>query len=431
MAKNRHPFVEAVAGNPLLIDQTKADLLSASLEHIITDADSQKLLAASSRMSNFWADGDDCPWRPYAVADGVLQIPVQGVLLNRFSYAFGRWATGYSYIEQALIRGLADANVRAIALVCDSPGGEVAGCFELADKIFAGRERKPIRAFAADHAYSAAYALASSAEEIVVTRSGGTGSIGVVMAHYDISQAMDAAGVKITFVFAGEHKVDGNSVQPLPDSVKARMQAKVDKTYNLFVSTVARNRGMEDVKVRDTKALTFDAEDSITEGLADRIGALEDEMAVFVSELAAAEDEQMTTTITQEALDTAVATAKAEARAEGKAEGLKEGATAERTRITAILASDEGKKRPKAAMSLAMKTPLSLDEAKAALGEMPEEKAETPAATGTPFEQAMGNTPNPAVGHQAPAAPGGTEASFTDGFFGSFSGAKPQSSAAA
>ena len=422
MANNRHPFIEAVTGNPLLIDHTKADLLSASLEHVIAEAQSQKLLAVRGS-SDFWADGDDDPWRPYVVQNGILQIPVQGVLLNRFAYTFGRWATGYTYIEKALLRGLDDSTVRAIALVCDSPGGEVAGCFELADKIFAGRERKPIRAFASDHAYSAAYALASSATEVVVTRSGGTGSIGVVMAHYDLSKALDANGVKITFVYAGEHKVDGNYTEPLPDAVKARYQARIDKTYELFVSTVARNRGMEEVKVRDTKALTFDAEDSITEGLADRVGALEDEMAVFVSEVAAAEDEQMTTPITQEALDSAVAAARTEAAATAKAEGLKEGATNERARITAILDSDEGKKRPAAAASLAMKTDLPLDSAKAALAGMPEEKANTQ-PTGTPFSTAMENTPNPAVGADAPGSET-QQANFAENFFGSFSNPKP------
>ena len=78
------------------------------------------------------------------------------------------------------------------------------------------------------------------------------------------------------------------------------------------------------------------------------------------------------------------------ARAEGHAEGVKAGATAERTRIAAILASDEGKKRPKAAMSLAMKTALSLDEANASLADMPEETASaTPTTPAKQFQAAV------------------------------------------
>lgn len=421
MAKAVHPLMESVTSNPLLIDQTRVDLLAATLHHLVSDPQASKLMAATAGPhTDFWAEGDDDFYRPYVVHEGVLQIPIQGVLLNRFSYALGRWATGYQYIEKALLRGLDDSNVRAIALMCDSPGGEVAGCFELAEKIFVGRKRKPIRAFAADHAYSAAYALASAAEEIVVTKSGGTGSVGVVTAHYDWSEAMASAGVKVTFVFAGDHKVDGNPYQPLPESVRQRMQRRIDKIYGGFVSTVARNRDMGEAEVRETKALTYDAEDSINVGFADRIGALEEEMVIFRDEVAAAEDEQMS--ITQEQMDAAVATARAEGVQTGKAEGKTEGATAERTRLKAIIGSEQGKARPKAALALALNSSDSAETVLATLSELPEEKAEAaaPSASATPFANAMDATPNPAVGA---VAPGATEASFTDNFFASFGSA--------
>lgn len=424
MPKPNHPLIEAVTGNPLLIDQTRADLLSATLQHLVTDPEASKLMASSSLRGDFWAAGDDYPYRPYVVHNGILQIPIQGVLLNRFSYALGRWATGYQYIEKALLRGIEDANVVGIALLVDSPGGEVAGCFELGEKIFSSRGRKPIRAFASDHAYSAAYALASSASDIIISRSGGSGSVGVVTAHYDVSKAMEDYGVKITFVFAGDHKVDGNPYQPLPEAVRNRMQARIDKLYGVFVSTVAKNRGMEDATVRDTKALTYDAEDSITVGFADKIGTLEEEMVVFEDEVAAAKDEQMS--FTQEQMDAAVATARSEGAQAGKVEGKAEGVTAERTRIKAIIGSEDGKKRPKAALTLALNSGDPTENVLATLAELPEEKAETttaPAATQTPFQTAMESTPNPVVGA---VAPGSTEGSFTDGFFASFGAPAPR-----
>jgi ClpP class serine protease len=194
-----------VVSNPLLIDPDAVDFVSSALTHIVMSADTKGFFAGAKMgaISDFWAGGDDDPWRPYVVADGILQIPVQGVLLNRVSYQFGRWATGYTYIEKALVRGLEDANVKGIALIVDSPGGEVAGCFELADKIFAARSQKPIRAFAADLACSAAYALSSSARDITVTRSGKAGSVGVVTMHVDYSEMLAKDGIKVTFVFAG------------------------------------------------------------------------------------------------------------------------------------------------------------------------------------------------------------------------------------
>ena len=405
MAKkpSEHPFVEAFVANPIMVDRHGVDLVNATILHLAADAGFLKMVN-QSRMAigsddDFWSE-DMADWRPYVVTNGILQIPVQGILLNRFSYQFGRWATGYQYIERAMARGLEDANVKAIALIVDSPGGEVAGCFELGDKIFEARSVKPIRAFAADHAYSAAYLLASSATNITVTRSGGTGSVGVVTAHVDWSAALAQDGIKVTFIFAGSHKVDGNPYEKLPDDVKARIQERIDKTYAVFTGAVARNRKMEDQAVRDTEALTFDAADSVANGFADGIGALDEEMAVFVNEVAEAESEQMTT-YTQEQYDAAVASA--------RAEGSKEGQKAEAARFTAITGSDEGKKRPKAAMA-AYTAGLSAEQAAAMLAGLDEEKAAAPEApkptegkgqAQSGFDKAMGQTKNPQVGADA------------------------------
>jgi capsid assembly protease len=428
----KHPLAEAVTANPLLIDPTRADLLSSALSYLAANADATAMLdegaSASVSAENFWGEpGMEHPYRPYTVSNGVLQIPVQGVLLNRFSYAFGRWATGYQYIEKALARGLADGNVRAIALVTDSPGGEVAGCFELADKIFEARGKKPIRAFAADHAYSAAYALASAASEIVVTRSGGTGSVGVVTAHVDYSEALANEGIKVTFIFAGAHKVDGNPYEALPDSVKSRMQERIDRIYGVFTSSVARNRGVDEKGVRATEALTFDAQDSVAKGFADRVGALDEEMVIFSDEVAAANEDETMTQFTQDQMDAAVASA----TASGREAGMQEGSKAAQTRITAILSSDEGKARPKAALALALKSGDNAETVIGLLADMPEEKAEAPKqeapkAKKTPFEESMEASGNPNVGASDDANGDDGKADFATSFFGTI-GMKPKS----
>lgn len=414
MATNKsRPLLEQITQSPLLISASSEALFQASIQHVVNSEHAESMLDSAITANaddDFWPTDPDsflAYLRPYNVQDGVLQIPVMGVLLNRFPYQFGRWATGYQYIEKALQRGLSDGAVKAIAFVIDSPGGEVAGCFELVDKIYEARGEKPMRSFASDHAYSAAYAIASAPGEIVVTRSGGVGSIGVVTAHVEYSKMLEDLGIKVTFIFAGEHKVDGNAYEKLPDSVKSRIQARINRIYGEFTATVARNRDMDEKAVRDTKALTYDANEAIEVGLADRIGALEDEMVIFSEEAAETENEQMANDkqtpeasgIDQATHDAAVAAARTE------------GANAERARISGILASDEGKARPKAAMSLAMKTAMSVEEAKAVLGDIPEEKAEAAApvktddkkdkAKQTPFETAMETTDNPNVGANA------------------------------
>jgi capsid assembly protease len=358
-------------------------------------------------IDDFWFSDDD--WRsflrPYVVREGILQIPVKGVLLHDFPYQFGGWATGYEYIWRAFERGQGDPDVRGVALICDSPGGMVAGCFDCVDKMHAYEDRKPIRAFAQESAYSAAYAIASVADEINVSRTGGVGSIGVVTAHMDVSAAMAKYGYKITFVHAGKHKVDGNPYEALPEDVKARIQARIDELYEVFVSSVARNRGMDESAVRATEALTFTATQAVSNGLADNIGSLDDAVAAFAADLSLdEEDDTMSGQKTESAVDQAAAieTARTEGFEAGKAEGTKAGASAEKDRINAIIGSDEGQKRPSAALAAALDTDMSAEQASKFLAKLPEEKSETPGGDKpqgkSQFEAAMENGKDPDLG---------------------------------
>ena len=127
-------------------------------------------------------------------------------------------------------------------MMIDSPGGTVSGTFETTALARAVADYKPVRSFVKGSATSAAYALASGARRIELNPSSRTGSVGVVLTHADLSKLYDDVGIKVSYVFAGKHKIDGNPMQPLPEHVRDDFQAQVDKTYAKFVSTVAQNR---------------------------------------------------------------------------------------------------------------------------------------------------------------------------------------------
>lgn len=389
-----------VRGESAALIEASLTKTEAFMSRVETASEQPKMLEGS----DFWFSSDDwrARYRPYNVVDGVLQIPVKGVLLHDFPWQYGAWATGYEYIWQAFKRGQADGNVRGIALIEDTPGGMVAGCFDLVDRIYATENRKPLRSFAMESAYSAGYAIASVADSITVSRTGGVGSIGVVTMHVDVSKALDKMGLKITFIHFGKHKVDGNAYEPLPADVEKRIQARIDELGEVFVASVARNRGMDAQAIRDTEALCFTATEAVSNGLADQIGSLDDAVAAFAADLSLTEeDEQMAGQNESPAVDQAAAitAARTEGHTAGVAEGTKAGATAERARINAIIASDEGKKRPKAALSLALKSDMSAEAAQAVLADLAEEKAETAAPQGqSQFEQAMNKDKNADLG---------------------------------
>lgn len=183
-------------------------------------------------------------------------------------------------IGQELDALLKDDQVGAIILDVDSPGGNYAGTPELANKIMAARGVKPIVAVANSMAASAAYWIASAADQIVVTPSGEVGSIGVLAVHYDESAANEAEGVKPTYVIYGKHKAEFASDAPLSAEAKDELQRRVDMAGENFIRAVAANRKTTHTNVRENfgQGRMFSAQEAVDRGMADRVGTLEAEI---------------------------------------------------------------------------------------------------------------------------------------------------------
>jgi len=420
---SNNPLLSRFADQPVLIEPSQVQRLELDLNAIMSVPRVGELLTrqqlAADENDGFWFAPDDwrSAYRPYVVRNGVLLIPVKGVLLNDFPWSFGSWATGYQYISRAVDRGLADGNVRRIALLVDSYGGQGAGCFDCSERVAAGRSIKPIEAYA-ETAYSAGYAIACAGARITAAKGAGIGSIGVVMTHLDVSRAMDQAGLKVTFIFSGKHKVDGNAYQALPDDVRARWQAWCDEQRTDFCALVASNRDgrISAEQASATEAQCYRANEAIELNLIDAIAPLDDAVTAFCDpqQSDASDDDEgesgmsgsvptagaaAAAAASTAALDTARAEGHAAGLAagktEGKAEGVKEGTTAERTRISAILGSDEAKGRTSMAQHLAFETEMTADAAKALLAKAP---AEAKAEAANPLAAAMSQVKNPDVG---------------------------------
>ncbi len=284
-----HPDRPARVQHALMVDPAKALAFLAGLGPRITGreisiegleivAEDQHAAALPARASLF---GDDLASRqsrngsqPFAVVEGIAVIEIAGTLVHR-----GAWIgqssglTSYEGIAAQLQAALSDPAIRGIALDIDSFGGEVAGAFDLADRIRAARQVKPVQAFVADHALSAAYALASQADRIILPRTGAVGSIGVVAIHSDMSGALDQKGIAVTLIHAGARKVDANPYQPLPEAVRARIAGELEDLRQLFTETVAEGRGqrLDTLRALGTEAAVFRGEAAVFAGLADEV----------------------------------------------------------------------------------------------------------------------------------------------------------------
>ncbi|MFP3016814.1 MAG: S49 family peptidase [Wolbachia sp.] len=203
---------------------------------------------------------------------GIAIIRIYGVLTKK-TEAFDHILdmTSYENIYEEIESALEDKSIETILLDIDSPGGEVNGVFDLADFIYESRAKKRIIAIANDDAYSAAYAIASSAEKVLVSRTSGVGSIGVIASHIDQSRFDERQGVKYTTIFAGSRKNDLNPHEPMTSESLESLQKEVDRLYEMFVQLIARNRGLSIEKIRSTEAGLYFGEKAVEIGLADGV----------------------------------------------------------------------------------------------------------------------------------------------------------------
>ncbi|MGL9758913.1 MAG: S49 family peptidase [Wolbachia sp.] len=203
---------------------------------------------------------------------GIKVIPIHGILTKK-SEAFDDilGMTSYEKIREEIEEALIDKEVETIILDIDSPGGEVSGLFDLSDFIYEARTKKRIVAIANDDAYSAAYAIASSAEKVLVTRTSGVGSIGVIASHIDQSAFDEKQGIKYTTVFAGKRKNDLNPHEPITSESLESLQGEVNRLYEMFAQLIARNRNLSTGKIKSTEAGLYFGEKAIEIGLADGI----------------------------------------------------------------------------------------------------------------------------------------------------------------
>ncbi|ROO31956.1 S49 family peptidase [Salinisphaera japonica] len=216
----------------------------------------------------------------------VAVIRATGTLVHRFGHLDPvSGMSGYDGLEAKLDAAMDDATIEGIIFDIDSPGGEVAGCFDLCDRIYAARADKPIWALADEQACSAAYAIASACTRIVAPGTARIGSVGVLTAHCDQSAMLKGAGLDVTLIYAGEHKVDGNPYAPLAPDVRENIQGEIDALYERFVGLVARNRGISANTVRDTGARVYDTAGAVEVGLADAVMPSRDVLNAFNSSL--------------------------------------------------------------------------------------------------------------------------------------------------
>jgi signal peptide peptidase SppA len=269
--KNRSYILQAFIEKPWAILPAKLAILQGIVERYVSgetlDAEEvQTTIHGAARSTN-------------RLVGNVAILPLFGSIFPRANLmtAFSG-ATSAETFGKEFADLVNNPQVSAIVLDVDSPGGQVSGIEELSKQIFDARGSKPIVAVANHMIASAAYWIASAADEIIVSPSGEVGSIGVFALHQDISVALEQDGIKLTFISEGKYKTEGNPYEVLGEEAHAAIQESVSETYDTFINAIARNRDIKAALVRTSfgEGRMVSAKQAVELGMADSIATLDE-----------------------------------------------------------------------------------------------------------------------------------------------------------
>jgi signal peptide peptidase SppA len=227
--------------------------------------------------------------RDLVTEGGIALIDMTGLLVHRPGQmdADSTPLLSYEQLGLELAQAVQSPDVRGILLRVDSEGGETSGAFDLADQVFAARQRKPVWAVVADLGASAGYLIASAATRVIATQSATLGSIGVVFNRFDVTKSLEAEGVQVIQIAQGARKLDGSPVQPWREGSDedTALRGYVQRFYGLFVDAVARYRGMTTEAVRATDAGVYVGADAVSIRLADEVASLDSSIARLATDI--------------------------------------------------------------------------------------------------------------------------------------------------
>lgn len=264
---------------------TFGTLIAASPDALLTCVERRTAMLTARAKAGVEARSSKEDAKLYPVTKGVAEIFIEGPLLQRGLAFWGFvWWDGYDLIGERMLAALNDPDVDSIVVKIDSPGGDVAGCFEASRAIQSAiaLSGKDVFVYVDELCASAAYALACcfATKGILTPPEGQIGSIGVVCRHVDMSKALEKAGLKVTEVTNPEGKTAGFSpYKPLDDEGEARLREMVDTYAGTFIQHVASARKLKEKEVRGFNARLFIGAKAVDMGLCDGVASYAEVLA--------------------------------------------------------------------------------------------------------------------------------------------------------
>ncbi len=183
-----------------------------------------------------------------------------------------------SNILPSLRAAFEDAGAQAVVLLINSPGGSPVQAGIIHDEIVRLRalHNKKVYAVVEETCASAAYYIAAAADEVFVDKASLVGSIGVLMNGFGFTGLMDKLGVERRLMIAGSNKAMLDPFSPQDEAQKAYIQSMINEIHAQFITVVRAGRGERLKETPETfSGLVWSGQQAIEQGLADRLGSLD------------------------------------------------------------------------------------------------------------------------------------------------------------
>jgi ClpP class serine protease len=220
--------------------------------------------------------------RPFELCGSVGVVNICGPLVEHS----GTCWMSYEGIASDARAAFECAETQSVLLKINSRGGDAAGCMELSRLLrqLSEESGKPLATYIDGMCASAAYAIASSAQEITCPPTATVGSIGVFEPIIDETARDAAMGVKITFVASGKLKLTGNPHVPTSKEAVASVGRGVDELSGLFFDLVSDHRPLSRAEVVGLEGEAFIGQQALDNGLVDSIQVYADLLARLATE---------------------------------------------------------------------------------------------------------------------------------------------------
>ncbi|MFO7908255.1 MAG: signal peptide peptidase SppA [Planctomycetota bacterium] len=213
----------------------------------------------------------------------VAIIAVRGIILK-----------GDGFVKQQIDRVREDQQVKAVVLRVDSPGGTVSSSDYIYHHLKRLREERDIPlvvsmgSIAASGGYYVSMAVGDQKKAIFAEPTTTTGSIGVIVPHYDLSGLLARFDIQNDSVVSHPRKQLLSMTKPMSESDREIIQQQVNDLFNRFTSIVKAGRprlrqanqegGLMDPETERNLATgeLFPAARAKNHGLVDEIGFVED-----------------------------------------------------------------------------------------------------------------------------------------------------------